>query len=146
MPTGSCRTTRIRRSSGGDYGEPEGERSQPDAESQIEQSPTTTSRFACPRRGIQTLAGTDRLTNLLNDKLKRPAVTSQRPCPNPRESADGFDSLILTAPQRCGMLGTITNAPKNEEDWRDRAERLRQRLDVPQAGHCRPYCPCSTTG
>ena len=41
--------------------------------------------------------------------------------------------VILTAATALAMLGFILSHPKTEEDWRDQAEGLRQRLDYDDA-------------
>ena len=43
--------------------------------------------------------------------------------------------VILTAATALAMLGFILSHPKTEEDWRDQAEGLRQRLEYDDAPH-----------
>ena len=43
--------------------------------------------------------------------------------------------VILTAAAALGMLAFTLSHPRIEEDWRDQAEGLRQRLHAPQASY-----------
>lgn len=43
--------------------------------------------------------------------------------------------IVLTAAAALGMLAFTLSHPRIEEDWRDQAEGLRQRLHAPQSSY-----------